>query len=254
MDSLKNRPYNPFSLEGKHVLITGASSGIGRTTAIECSRLGATVVLTARNEMRLQETMSQLQGGGHCYQVADLNDGDDTERLLSNMSALDGVVLCAGQGGACTFKMASRKRFAPVFDTNFFAPVELIRLLNKKKLVREKASVVFVSSIGGNQDITVGNVVYGASKAALNSTMKYCALELAPKKIRCNSVCPGMVNTRMIKGGALSEEQHRADMERYPLKRYGEPEDIAHGIIYLLSDASSWVTGHSLVIDGGITI
>ena len=125
--------------------------------------------------------------------------------------------------------------------------------MKKKKLVKD-SSVVFVSSIGGISSFLFGNGIYGASKAALNSTMKFCAKELAAKKIRVNSVNPGMVNTKLIQGGAISEEQHKLDMEKYPLKRYGEPEDIAFGIIYLLSKASSWVTGHSLVIDGGVTI
>ena len=124
----------------------------------------------------------------------------------------------------------------------------------KKKKLAKGASVVIVASIGGVGVFSVGNAIYGASKAALTSTMKFCAKELAPKKIRVNSVNPGMTNTKLINRGTLTEEQFNADMERYPLKRYGEPEDIAHGIVYLLSDASSWVTGQALVIDGGVSI
>lgn len=253
MDSMNNA-YNPFTLSGKHILITGASSGIGMTTAIECTRLGATVTVTGRNEERLKATLETLEGNNHKMVTADLTKDDDVGRLLEGLAPVDGIVLCAGQGAVIPLKMATRKRFDPIFEVNYFAPVELVRLMDKKKLLREGCSLVFVSSIGGIDSITIGNAVYGASKAAINSTMKFFALELAPKKIRANSVCPGMVNTKMIKGGALSSEQHLADMEKYPLKRYGEPEDIAHGIIYLLSDASAWVTGHSLVIDGGITI
>ena len=130
----------------------------------------------------------------------------------------------------------------------------LLRLLVKKKKLQKDASVVFVSSIGGNGSYSLGNGIYGASKAAINSIMKFCARELAPKKIRVNTVNPGMVNTKLIQSGTISEEQHKLDMEKYPLKRYGEPKDIACGIIYLLSDASSWITGHPLVIDGGVTI
>jgi NAD(P)-dependent dehydrogenase (short-subunit alcohol dehydrogenase family) len=175
-------------------------------------------------------------------------------QFVEHVGALDGLVLCAGQGCVVPLKLASRQRLDPVFEVNYFAPVELMRLLLKKKCIKDGASIVFVASVGGIDAITIGNGVYGASKAAINSAMKFYAIELAPKKIRANSVCPGMVNTGMIKGGAVSEEQHKADMEKYPLKRYGEPQDIAYGIIYLLSDASSWVTGHSLVIDGGVTI
>lgn len=245
---------NPFSLNGKRVLVTGASSGIGRTTAIECSRLGAKMVLTGRNEARLQETLDELDGDEHTAIAADLTNNESLSKLVENVGTLDGLVVCAGQGGVVPLKLASRQKLDSVFEVNYFAPVELMRLLLKRKCINDGASIVFVASIGGIDAITIGNGVYGASKAALNSAMKFYAIELAPKKIRANSVCPGMVNTGMIKGGAVSEEQHKVDMEKYPLKRYGEPEDVAYGIIYLLSDASSWVTGHSLVIDGGVTI
>ncbi len=250
MDSMNN----PFSLAGKRILVTGASSGIGRTTALECSRMGALLVLTGRNVDLLHEALSTLEGDGHQAIPADLTNTESLASLVENVGKLDGLVLSAGQGNVIPMKLATRQRIEPIFDINYFAPVELVRLLLKKKCIQDGASLVFVASIGGIDSITIGNGVYGASKAALNSTMKFFALELAPKKIRCNSVLPGMVNTSLIKGGALSEEQHKADMETYPLKRYGEPQDIAYGIIYLLSDAAAWVTGHSLVIDGGVTI
>lgn len=198
--------------------------------------------------------MGQMEGTGNLAVIADLTQQDQLEHLLEQLPLVDGVVLCAGQGTVVPFKMADRKKIDPIFEINYFAPVELLRMLLKKKKLANGASVVFVSSIGGIDSITIGNSIYGASKAALNSAMRFCALELSPKKIRVNSVCPGMVNTKLIKGGAVSEEQHQADMQKYPLKRYGEPEDIANGIIYLLSDAASWVTGHSLVIDGGYTL
>ena len=246
--------YNPFSLEDKIILITGASSGIGQKTAIECSKMGAKMVVTGRNAERLQDTFAQLEGEGHMQKLAELTAQEDVERLIEGLPVLDGLVLCAGSGITKPFQFSSRDQFDKVFNVNYFAPVELLRLLVKKKLLAKPSSVVFVSSIGGVLSFNPGNGVYGASKAALNSTMKFCALELAPKKIRVNSVNPGMVHTKLINPSTISEEQQIADMETYPLKRYGEPEDVAYGIIYLLSDASSWVTGHSLVIDGGKTI
>ena len=246
--------FNPFSLDGRTVLVTGASSGIGCTTAIECSRMGSRLIITGRDRQRLDNVMHELLGEGHRSIVADLTQADQVENLLSQLPVVDGVVLCAGQGTVVPFKMADRKKIDPIFEINYFAPVELLRLILKKRKLANGSSVVFVSSIGGVDSITIGNSIYGASKAALNSAMRFCALELASKQIRVNSVCPGMVNTRLIQGGAISEEQHQADMQKYPLKRYGEPEDIAHGIVYLLSNASSWVTGHSLVIDGGYTV
>lgn len=246
--------YNPFSLIGKTVLVTGASSGIGQETAIQCSKLGAKVIITARNEERLNETLSQLEGEGHKMVIAELTNQEEIEKLVGEISELQGLVLCAGRGITSPFPFATRDKYDDVFNVNYFAPVELLRILVKKKKLQKDSSIVFVSSIGGVDSFQVGNGIYGASKAALNSTMKFCAKELAAKKIRVNSVNPGMVNTKLIQGGTISEEQHKLDMEKYPLKRYGEPEDIAYGIIYLLSDASSWVTGHSLIIDGGYTI
>ena len=247
-------PYNPFSLKGKTILVTGASSGIGQKTAIECSKLGATVILTARNSERLNETFIQLEGLGHSLFIAEQTDEKQVMSLVNSLPTLDGIVLCAGKGMTLPFPFCTREKYDEIFNVNYFAPVELLRLLVKKKKLGKDSSVVFVSSIGGNGSYSLGNGVYGASKAAINSTMKFCARELAPKKIRVNSVNPGMVNTKLIQGGAISEDQHKADMEKYPLKRYGETEDIAYGIIYLLSSASSWVTGHALVIDGGVTI
>ena len=240
--------YNPFSLKGRTILVTGASSGIGQKTAIECSKLGASVILTARNQERLNETFSQLEGTGHMQILAEQTDVEQVVELVNSLPVINGVVLCAGKGMTLPFPYCTREKYNEIFNVNYFAPVELLRLLVKRKKLDKGSSVVFVSSIG------LGNGIYGASKAAINSTMKFCARELAGKKIRVNSVNPGMVNTKLIQGGAISEEQHKLDMEKYPLKRYGETEDIAFGIIYLLSDASSWVTGHSLVIDGGVTI
>ena len=248
--------FNPFSLHGKTILVTGASSGIGQETAIACSKMGARVIVTARNPERLKETFDQLdvRTDGHMQLFADLTSQEDVEQLIASLPALDGAVLCAGNSTTLPLQFGSREKFDEMFDVNFFAPVELLRLMYKKKVLQKGASVVMIASIGGTHSFMPGNGVYGASKAAVNSTMKFCARELASKKIRVNSVNPGMVNTKLIQGGAISEEQHKLDMEKYPLKRYGEPEDIAFGIIYLLSDASSWVTGHSLVIDGGVTI
>lgn len=246
--------YNPFSLEGKTILITGASSGIGQSTAIECSKLGAKVIITGRDQERLHKTYSQLDGEGHIQIAAELTDVEAVKGLVDSCPELCGVVLCAGKGMTLPLGFATREKFDPIFNINFFAPMELVRLLLKKKKIAKAASLVFVSSVGGNWSFSLGNGIYGASKAALNSTMKFLARELAPKKIRVNSVNPGMVNTKLIQGGTISEEQHQKDMQKYPLGRYGEPEEIAHAIIYLLSNASSWVTGHALVIDGGMTI
>ena len=250
----KEMSYNPFSLEGKTILVTGASSGIGQATAIECSKMGAKLVLTARDEGRLKQTLEQLDSGGHRYILADLVEGGELERLVEEVGLLDGVVLSAGKGLTLPFPFCTKEKYDEIFNVNFFSQIELLRLLYKKKKLLKGASAVIVVSIGGTDVFSVGNAIYGASKAALDATMKFCANEFAARGIRVNSVNPGMVNTKLIHRGTLTEEQFKADMERYPLKRYGEPEDVARGIVYLLSDAASWVTGTELKIDGGRTL
>ena len=247
---------NPFSLHWKTILVTGASSGIGQEIAIACSKMGARVIVTARNQERLQETFDQLEtiDEGHMQLLADMTSQEDLEQLIASLPSLDGAVLCAGNSTTLPLQFGSRQKFDEMFDVNFFAPVELLRLMYKKKVLQKGASVVMIASIGGTHSFMPGNGVYGASKAALNSVMKYAAREYASRKIRVNSICPGMVDTPLIHRGTITEEQLAEDAKKYPLGRYGRPEDIAYGAIYLLSDASSWLTGHDLVIDGGFSI
>lgn len=249
-----NTCYNPYSLHGKRILVTGASSGIGQATAIECSRLGATVIVTGRNEERLKATYEQLDGQGHAMIVADLTDEESVKSLVKGIEVLDGVVLCAGISSSAPVKFATKNKFKETFATNFFATAELLRLLIKGKKISKESSVVAISSIGGNYCFTLGNGIYGASKAALSSWMKSVALELATKKIRVNCVCPGMTHTAMTATGIFTEEQLAEDEAKYPLGRWGNPEEIAWAVIYLLSDAAKWITGTDIVIDGGSSI
>lgn len=245
--------YNPFSLASKTILVTGASSGIGKASAIEVSKLGAKVIVCGRDHERLAQTLQSLEGTSHIAFEGDLLEQETIDRLVKDVPALDGVVFSAGKGLTMPFQFCDREKFDEVFDINFFSPMELLRQLFKKKKINKGGSVVMIASIAGTGHRSVGNSVYGSAKAALQTMVRYTALELAPKKIRVNGICPGMVNTPFIHRGTLTEDQFQQDMATYPLKRYGEPEDIAHGVAYLLSDASAWVTGTSLVIDGGIT-
>jgi NAD(P)-dependent dehydrogenase (short-subunit alcohol dehydrogenase family) len=249
--------FNPYKLSGKTILVTGASSGIGKATAINASKMGATVVITARNKERLQETFDSLdrsESSAHKMILADLTAENDMKNLLTEVPTLDGLVLCAGKGLTLPLQFSKREKFNDIFEVNFFAPVELLRLLVKKKLLQKNASVVMLASISGTQIFCECNGIYGASKSALNAIMKFAAKEFANRKIRVNSICPGMVETPLIHGGVISDEQLLEDVKHYPLGRYGKPEDIAYAAIYLLSDAASWITGQSLVLDGGVSI
>ncbi|QYR10296.1 SDR family NAD(P)-dependent oxidoreductase [Prevotella sp. Rep29] len=249
--------YNPFTLQGKKILVTGSSSGIGRATALECSRLGAQVVLSARNIKRLEETLSMMEGDKSIHQilVADLTVQEELNELVKRVPVLDGIVLCSGRtGNALPIKFDKREKINPVFEANFFAPFELMRSLYKSKKLKNGASVVTIASIGGVKAFATGNGDYGAAKAALNSIMKFAAKEFAAKGIRVNCICPGMIQTPMVDSCEFSEEQLKTDIATYPLKRYGKPEEVAYGAVYLLSDATVWVTGIELYIDGGVTV
>ncbi len=243
--------YNPFTLEGKTILITGASSGIGRATAIECSKLGARCVITGRNTERLQETFEMMESSDHIQIVSDLTNAESMEQLVAELPDLDGLVNNAGIGYNKPMAFIKQADLDAMFDTNTFAPVMLTKLITKKKKLNKGASIVFTSSIVAMRE-TMGNAVYSMTKSAIASFAKTCALELGEKGIRVNSVHPGMVETKLIHDGAVSEDDLQNDMQNnYPLKRYGRPDEIAWAIIYLLSDATAWVTGSQIVIDGG---
>lgn len=246
--------YNPFSLEGKTVLVTGASSGIGRATAVACSKMGATVVITARNEARLAETLQLLEGEGHTMVVADLSDPVQLDELVDQLPKIDGLVNNAGITETCPTAFIKREKLEKVLEINTIAPILLTQKVLKKKKIGKGGSIVFTCSISGTHVCGGGNVLYSASKGAVRGFVMNAALDLAAKGIRVNEVCPGMINTHILDAGVISEEQLSIESQRYPMKRFGEPEEVAHGIIYLLSDASSFVTGVDLVIDGGFTL
>ena len=247
--------YNPFSLEEKTILITGAAGGIGRATAIECAKLGATLILTDINEEGLKATLELLEHSEqHRYIPANLTVDEELDRLVGEIDKLDGFVSNAGVTKPAPVKFVNRADLERIMQINAMAPMYLTQRLLRKKKFSKNSSIVFTVSIGGVYTTAFGNAMYGSSKGALQVFMKNVALESAVNGIRCNSVNPGMINTGLLKPGTYSEEDRKKDMQTYPMKRYGEPREVALGIVYLLSDASSFVTGHSLIIDGGKTL
>ena len=247
--------YNPFSLEGKTILVTGAAGGIGRATALECAKLGASLILTDINEEGLKATLEQLeQQELHRFVVANLTVDEDIDMLVGVVEQLDGFVSNAGITKPMPVKFINRTDMERIMQINAMAPMLLTQRLLRKKKFSKNASIVFTVSIGGVYTTAFGNAMYGSSKGALQVFMKNVALESAINGIRCNSVNPGMINTGLLKPGTYSEEDRQKDMQTYPMKRYGEPREVALGIVFLLSDASSFVTGHSLIIDGGKTL
>lgn len=244
--------YNPFSLSGKKILVTGASSGIGRQTAIECARMGAKLIITGRNSQKLHEVLMSFPKNIEVTSIiADLTDPDSIDYLSDRVDSLDGIVHCAGIGDRTLSKMVREKDIERVMKTNFNAPVLLQRSLLKKKKVNKGASIVFIASRAPFAP-TIGNSLYSASKGALIAYSKVLGLELVLQKIRVNCICPAMEWTELVERDAAmtGADYHEAE-KSYPLGRYGKPEDIAYLTVYLLSDCSEWMTGSCIDITGG---
>ena len=243
--------YNPFSLNGKTVLVTGASSGIGRSIAVECSRIGADVILTGRNVEQLNQTLALMEIGCHVVVSADLSDETDIARLVDLVPEVNGVVHCAGVGKRTICKMIKEADLDFVLKPNLYGPILLQRHLLKMKKIAKEASIVFIASSAPYAP-AIGNGIYSASKGAILGYANCLGLELAPQKIRVNSICPAMVLTEFVEKDALEMGvDYQALQLKYPLKRYGKPKDVAYLTIYLLSDASSWMTGTAIDLTGG---
>ena len=245
--------YNPFSLEGKNILVTGASSGIGRGICIDTSKMGATVHLMARNEQRLAETLSQMEGEGHQMHTVDLCDKDALIGMVDSLPVLDGVVLCAGIIKTTPVKNITEEALEEIFNTNIMADIRMVSRMLKKKKLNKGASIIFISSVS-TFNVKVGNSLYSATKGAVNSFAKAMALEVAKQNMRVNCIQPGFVPSSILSSGAIEEDAFlKFYAERHPLG-FGTPSDIANGCIYLLSDASRWVTGSIFTLDGGYTL
>jgi len=242
--------FNPFSLEGKTIMVTGASSGIGRGIAITCSKMGANVIINGRNTTKLQETCSLMVDGSATIVSGDLTDAETLNSIVEALPKLDGLVHCAGLGQRLPCKDVESNNVDEVMNINFKAPVMLQAEVLRQKKLNKAASIVFVASIA-SWSPSFGNSIYSASKGAVISYAKCLALELAPRKMRVNCISPAMVWTELVLADGTDIEQLKEDEQTYPLKRYGQPEDIANLAVYMLSDASTWMTGSNVNITGG---
>ena len=241
--------FNPFTLAGKQILVTGASSGIGKGIALACAKMGATVIVTGRNVGRLNETLNQMPEGDHKVISADLTKAEDIDRLVSELPKLDGLVQCAGVGSRVPCKQICKNDITQVMQPNMEAPILLQSATLAKKKINKNASIVYIAS-RAYQSPSIGNAIYSASKGAIVAYAKCLALELSPRQIRVNCICPGMVWTDLITKDVDRDTLEEAQL-KYPLKRFGNTDDVANLAIYLLSDASSWMTGTSIDISGG---
>ena len=247
-----------FSLSNKTILITGASSGIGRSCAVQCSKMGASLLLMGRNVDELNRTVSELQPGTKVEMiVADFSKVVDLELVIAEkivtIGKIAGFIHCAGVEKTLPLKKQTSEVFQSIFDINVFAGFELAKIISLKKYKAEKASFVFIASVAGMVGES-GKTIYSASKGAVISGARSMSMELARSDIRVNSISPAMVKTPILEKmfDGIGEDATQNIIKKHPLG-IGEPEDVANACVFLLSDAAKWITGTNLVIDGGYT-
>ncbi|MBC7696045.1 MAG: SDR family oxidoreductase [Burkholderiales bacterium] len=245
-----------ISLINKRILITGASSGIGRATAVLFSKLGATVIITARNTENLNNTFSELDSNsGHLQICADLTSEEDIKHLTANVGIIDGIVHCCGKVLPVPVKFIKEEHLQDVFKVNYFSAVTMISELLKQKKINNNGSIVFISSVS-TLHAYFGGGPYISSKAALEGYAKTLAFELIPKKIRVNVLQPALVNTEIFDStvnAAIDDDKMKELINSYPLG-IGETIDVANALAFFISDASKWITGSTLKMDGGLTL
>jgi NAD(P)-dependent dehydrogenase (short-subunit alcohol dehydrogenase family) len=244
----------PFHLTNKTILVTGASSGIGRQVAISICNMGGNVIITGRDEQKLNETFNALPSGENKKLVADLLDTDDLSKLVNELPMLDGVVNCAGIVKSIPVKFLTKEKINETFSVNYEIQVMLMAQITRQKKLNNNSSIVFISSISGNHP-HIGGALYAGSKAALEAYSKVIALEYFKQGIRSNCVIPAMVKTPMYDYAEKNASKETMDehVNKYPLG-IGMPEDVANACIFLLSSASRWMTGSSILLDGGFLL
>ena len=245
---------NPFSLSGKTVLITGAASGIGRATAKQCHNMGASLVLLDLNENGLNSVKDEIGDSNIISYALNLTDYNRLCEGIGQLPKLDGVFSNAGIVKSLMAKFSGKEDMEKIFEVNTFSHINLVQQLIAQKKLNKGASIVFTSSMSGVYAGLVGGSLYGATKAAIAGYCKALAIELAPRGIRVNTIHPGMIETPLTVGTALSQDVLDEDAKNYPLGRYGKPEEVAYAVVYLLSDATVWMTGSQLLLDGGYSV
>jgi NAD(P)-dependent dehydrogenase (short-subunit alcohol dehydrogenase family) len=243
---------DPFSLVGKRILVTGASSGIGRQIALSCSQMGAQVVITGRDRARLETTAGELHGDGHVLVTAELTQAAERDRVIEESGVLNGVVHAAGVSRLVPFRMINEDHMDSMFASNAYAPMLLTKGLIAKKRIAQSGSIVFISSVASHIG-PMASSAYAASKAALLGAMRSLGQEVAKQGIRANCIAPGYVRTPLLDGLGQTGGNMANLLELAPLG-LGEPEDVAYAAVFYLSDASRWITRNYFIVDGGLTI
>ena len=250
--------FKPFDLTGKTIVVTGASSGIGRQCAIDCSRMGARVIIIARNRTRLQETFDSLSGNSHMSFACDLSDPVEVtetgDAISKEVGKINGIVNCAGVSTTLPLKLMTHDKMEEMLKVNVLAAFDLTRELSKVKRMEEGSSIIFIASVMGNVGES-GKSLYSMTKGALIAGARSLACEFAKRKIRVNTISPGAILTPINANlPHMSDPERKAILANQHLLGLGETTDVSNGVIYLLSDAARWVTGQNIIIDGGYTV
>lgn len=243
---------NPFSLKGKKILVTGASSGLGVSIAKEITNSGGNVIITGRNQERLNNTFNQLLGDDNISFIADLCNVDDIDEVVKNIPNIDGIVFCAGIIKTLPIKNINDDAIEEIFHTNIISSIQISNRLLKAKKLNKSSSIVFISSVS-TFNVKIGNSLYSATKGAVNSFARAMALEVSKQDMRVNCIQPGFIPTGMLVPGTITQEQINEYIAKHPLG-LGRPTDVSYACVYFLSDASRWVTGSVITIDGGLTL
>jgi NAD(P)-dependent dehydrogenase (short-subunit alcohol dehydrogenase family) len=251
-----NSSGDPFSLAGKRILVTGASSGLGLATALACARMGAEVIASGRDATRLGQTLECLRAispRAHRLAVADLTQADQRHALVAELEqGLQGVVHSAGISRLCPVRQISAEHLQSLYAINVEAPVLLTRELLRQGRLSDESSIVFIASIAARIGVA-GVAGYSATKAALIAMARCLAMEVAHRRMRVNCLAPALVETPLVQAARTTVSTFDKHLQGYPLG-IGQPDDVAHAALYLLAEASRWVTGTTLVLDGGLTI
>lgn len=248
---------NPFDLDGKNIVITGASSGIGRECAINCSMSGANVLIIGRNQEKLQETETKLRSDrNNIHLYLDITDFSKVQQSIKDISGnfgkIHGLINAAGISPTIPFRMLSVDKMEETFKVNVIASMQIAKEICKPIYANETGmSIIFISSVMSEAG-EAGKSLYGMSKAALIAGAKSLSVEYAAKKIRFNCISPGVVLTPMSEKSVYSKDKIALEkvVSQHPLG-LGKPEDVANAAVFLLSDASRWITGTNMIVDGG---
>jgi NAD(P)-dependent dehydrogenase (short-subunit alcohol dehydrogenase family) len=250
-------PFNPLDLTGKRFLVTGASSGIGRATALLLARLGGRITLAGRDSDRLAPVRAELAGADHAISAFDLAATDEIPGWLADIAksggVFSGLAHCAGIQGLRALRASNAAFIDETMRVNLGSAIALARGFRAKGVAERPASLVLVASTAGMTG-QAGNVVYSASKGAIIAATRGIAMELARDQIRVNCVAPALVRTPMSeKSMRIWSSEQLAAVEAIHPMGFGTAEDVANAIAFLLSDMAGWITGSNLVVDGGYT-